>query len=168
MTYLTIFSTVLGLVNLLLVLAVLSRLRGQAQEVRERQIKMPVLPPGTTPEPFEATALDGSAVRTGDFRLVAFLSPACSLCHDRLPDLLAYAARSGQPLLAVLAGTREEVAELATEVGPSARVIVEEPEGPVWRAFGVRGLPAFYLLDGEGAVRGAGVEVSDLPAAEYV
>lgn len=173
MTYLIIFSTVLGVLNLVLVLALIARLRNQpVAGPAARQIPMPVLPPGATPGPFTATTPGGDTVDGDGIRLVGFFSPACSLCHERLPALLDYVARSRlrrQEVLAVLVGTPGEVAELAELAGPAATVVIEEEaEGPAWRAFGLRGLPAFYLLDEHGVIAGSGTEPAALPAAELV
>ncbi|MEV4310259.1 hypothetical protein [Nonomuraea sp. NPDC049624] len=176
MTYLLIFVTVLSVLNLLLVLALIARLRGSggargAGPAPER-IPLPVLPPGTTPAPFTATTRDGELVDAGAIRLVGFFSPACSLCGERLPGLLDYVRRGRfrrEEVLAVLIGTPDEVAELAARIGPAAKVVIEEePEGPVWRAFGLRGLPAFYLLDERGVISGSGTEPAALPTAEPV
>ncbi|MEU1721478.1 hypothetical protein [Nonomuraea sp. NPDC005692] len=176
MTYLIIFVTVLSVLNLLLLLALVVRLRGGGDAhgagPAPGRIPLPVLPPGAVPSSFAATTQEGEVVDAAGVRLVGFFSPACSLCGERLPDLLDYVRRGRfrrDEVLAVLIGAPGEVEELAARLRPAARVVVEEEaEGPVWRAFGLRGLPAFYLLDDRGVITGSGTEPAALPTAEPV
>ncbi|MEV7006957.1 TlpA disulfide reductase family protein [Streptosporangium sp. NPDC051022] len=173
MTYLvaaTVLSLTLTVLNLVVLLGVVARLRGltaaRPQGGGGHEVPLPVLPPGAAPEEFTATGLDGEPVGARDVRLVGFFTPHCSLCHERMPGFLEYAERGGmrrEDVLAVLIGERDEVAGLVAELRPVARVVVEEADGPVYRAFAVRGLPAMYLLDGRGVVRASGTDLTGFP-----
>ncbi|MEV8634545.1 TlpA disulfide reductase family protein [Streptosporangium sp. NPDC051023] len=178
MTYLvaaTVLSTTLTVLNLVVLLGVAARLRelaagrsrGHPQgHSQGHEALQPVLPPGATPEAFTAVDVDGDPVGAGGARLVAFFAPGCSLCHERMPQVLEYAGRGGlrrEDVLAVVIGDGDETDELVAELAPVARVVVEEIEGPVFRAFGVKGLPAMYLMDDRGVIRASGTDLTGFP-----
>ncbi|GAA4187387.1 hypothetical protein GCM10022252_20810 [Streptosporangium oxazolinicum] len=179
MTYLVaavVLCLTLTVLNLVVLLGVVSRLRllGAARPPGHShshghgrgEVPAPVLPPGATPAEFAATTLDGEPVDGRGARLVGFFTPQCSLCHERLPQVIEYAERGGfrrEDVLAVLIGDPEETSELAARLGAVARVVVEEIDGPVYRAFAVHGLPAMYLMDDRGAVRASGTDLTGFP-----
>ncbi|GAA3069180.1 TlpA disulfide reductase family protein [Streptosporangium carneum] len=173
MTYLvaaTVLSTALTVLNLVVLLGVVARLRVlTAAGTRGREgheAPQPVLPPGATPEAFTAVDVDGEPVDARGVRLVGFFTPHCSLCHERMPQVLEYAERGGlrrEDVLAVVIGDGEETAELVAELGPVARVVAEESGGTVFRAFGVKGLPAMYLMDDQGVIRASGTDLTGFP-----
>jgi hypothetical protein len=159
----------LALGNLALTLAVLSRLRtqpgpGATPDPGHRIL----LGPGESPAEFRETDLTGEpldrTVLAG--ALVGFFSPACEPCRERMPEFVAHARALGlaaDRVLAVLVGDWADVAALATELADAARVAVEPPDGPLQRAFDVRGLPAICLLDDAGTVVASGTDLVTFP-----
>lgn len=147
----------LGLVNLVLTLAMIRRLREQSGLIRMS------IEGATNPEPmmltagervgsFTATTTTGDPVDRGDLRgptLVGFLSPTCPMCLESLPGFVdrARAVPGGRDhVLAVLVGEQDEVTSLREALEPVAQVVVEYVAGPVATAFGVIGFPALALL----------------------
>ena len=173
MPYLTaavVLIGALGVVNLALMIAVVKRLaRSEADGVVADAGARPVLPPGERPEPFSVSSREGELFEPagGAGRLVGFFTPHCNLCHDRMPKFLQYARAAGlEPgqVFAVLVGSPGETAELAAQLSPVASV-VDEPDGggSVYEAFGVRGLPAMYLLDADGVILSSGTDLAGFP-----
>ncbi|GAA1631860.1 TlpA family protein disulfide reductase [Catellatospora bangladeshensis] len=98
-------------------------------------------------EPLSADQLDGDT-------LVGFLSPSCPACAESLPGFLARAEELGgrERVLAVVLGQGSAADALCERITPVARVVNEPERGPVSRAFGVDGYPAFALLSGHTVV----------------
>lgn len=148
----------LGLANLVLVVGLLHRLRRHdaLMQMMIDGVANPepmMLEAGQEVRPFSAATVDGVPVGSTDLRgrsLVAFLSPTCPACIDSLPLFLARAQLipgGAEQVLAVVVGRDGETAELRERLEPVARVVVEQPSGPVAAAFGVVGFPAFAVLD---------------------
>lgn len=165
MTYLIMAIVLVGLLataNLLLTFGVIRRLRVHTAEISSlgRQggdIGGDVAAPaGTAVAGFTATDGDGrpvgAEILTGR-RLVGFFSPDCKPCKERLPEFVEFASqRQGgrDGVLAVVVSSPAEAAETAGLLRPVARVVVEADQGVVQQAFGVKGFPAFVLIqDGE-------------------
>lgn len=68
-------------------------------------------------------------------------------------------------VFAVVVGPAENVTEKRDQLAPVARVVTEEQGGAVAAALGVKGYPAFALLDSSGSVRAAGTMVQDVSMA---
>jgi hypothetical protein len=103
MSYLTVAViglAVLGLVNLVFIVAMASRLREHSQQLA-RQGRPPApprrvgLPPGTLVPEFSVTTVSGAVVSTanllGERSLIGFFMPGCVPCHNQLPAFLAFA-----------------------------------------------------------------------------
>lgn len=111
------------------------------------------LPTGETVGSFTAADTDGRQVdlaTLGDRPLVGFFSPSCEPCKERLPHFVEYAAtRSGgrDNVLAVVVGSVTETADVVAGLRTVATVVVEPDQGPVQKAFGVTGFPAFVLVE---------------------
>lgn len=166
----SVLACVLGLLNLVLVLGVIKRLRESAQSAPIDSPKV-TIGPGDKPEPFAVEAADGSVVDSDGLAgaLVGFLSPDCDACHERLPQFLAYAEAVGRDrTIAVLVGTPDEVAEMAARIRPVARVVMEPSYGPMATAFSTIGYPAVVLLDSTGAVAHSGTSFATFPAAARI
>jgi hypothetical protein len=163
----SVLACVLGVLNLVLVMGVIKRLRDLAQSAPIDRPKV-TIGPGERPEPFAVEAVDGTVIDAAGLAgsLIGFLSPDCSACHERLPQFLAYAEAMGRDrTVAVLVGTPDELADLALQVRPLARVVMEPTSGPVATAFSTIGYPAVALLDGDGAVSHSGTSFATFPKA---
>ncbi|GAA1035871.1 hypothetical protein GCM10009557_45010 [Virgisporangium ochraceum] len=163
-----VLTTALGLLNLLLTFAVLRRLREAA--ARERDAASGVIGIGRTPADFAATDTDGRAVGRDDLTgrtLVGFFSTTCSACVEELPRFEARAgdlAGGRERVLAVVHGDPPAAEEMARRLAGVARVVVDDPHGPVGRAFEVRAYPAWCLLD-DGVVDRTDLGADPVPAA---
>jgi hypothetical protein len=167
---------VLTVLNLILTLGVLKRLREQSELLTSsggNQVADPLLRAGEVPDDFTGTTVDGEPVSRDDVsgaRLVAFLSPACSICEGQIPGLLdtARSMVGGRDnVLVVVVGKGEETAAYAEQFRNVAKVVVEPGNGPITRAFQLSGLPAFGLLDLDARVVTSATSIDrlDVPVA---
>ena len=145
--------------NLVFTYGVVRRLREHSERLAELDNhgeERPVQPPVGTPVPaFRAAtttgaAVMGSTVSEGEF-FVGFFSTTCPPCRERLPEFASLATKLGtERFLAVITGTPPEADELIAASAGALAVVVEEPDGPVTRAFGITALPTILrLTDGE-------------------
>lgn len=158
--------TALTLLNLVLLLGVVRRLRehetriaGIAEGGAEPEIMAPV---GHRVGDFTAETVDGRQVdraTLGMPALVGFFSPACDVCHERVPDFRKAAEEHLGSVLAVVIRDGKDPAELVADLDGAASVVLDEPDGPVAAAFGVRGFPAFALVGEGGVVQARGYEL---------
>ncbi|MDX6258487.1 MAG: hypothetical protein QOH84_175 [Kribbellaceae bacterium] len=165
----------IGLLNLVLSFGIIRRLRAQAtgQHAHSKQPK-PVIRPTTLEDgeriaEVDAVTIDGRTVElppTGP-SLVGFFSATCSTCKEQLIPFVVTADRQppGVRVLAIVGGTDEQAAPYVAELltARSGLLIVREDEdGPIQKAFGIRGFPAFVILE-DGEVQGSDFQVSALP-----
>lgn len=160
----------LCLLNLVVSLGLVRRLREQGEAGHHRHgtsdpgpIQLPV---GQPVPSFEARTVDGEAIGSADLTgrtLVGFFSPGCDACEVQLPLFVAAARESGRPPLAVVAGTNGTSAPYVEKLRGSAQVVQELDRGPIQQAFGVRGFPAFVLVE-DGVLGMNDYELSSLPA----
>ncbi|MEU9363638.1 hypothetical protein AB0D78_10455 [Streptomyces avermitilis] len=76
--------------------------------------------------------------------LVAFFSPNCGPCREKMPKFVAYASKlpGGRArALAVIVSGPEEGAEFVDALAPVARVVRETPDGALGAAFRARAYP---------------------------
>jgi hypothetical protein len=162
----SVLACLLGALNLVLVMGVIKRLREMAQPAATERPQVTIRP-GARPEPFTAEAVDGALIDADGLAntLVGFLSPECPACTERLPQFLEYARAIGgrDRTVAVLIGAPDELGDLATQVRPVARVVMEPSYGPVAAAFSTVGFPAVVLLDGAGVVSHSGTSFVTFP-----
>jgi hypothetical protein len=175
LTALVVFVGVLGLLNLVLTLGVIRRLREHTELISSRPPQAPdaMLPAGTTIADFVATTLDGGVVTRediSDMTLVAFLSPACDLCEEQVPLLLERAREmpgGRDRVWVVVVGKGEETQPYAERFREVATVFIEPANAPLPLAFSLNGYPAFGLVDRGGTVLAStfGISRLDLPVA---
>jgi thiol-disulfide isomerase/thioredoxin len=180
MTYLFAAVTALAVVcllNLVLVLGVLRRLRmtedaaGGAHRGAFTGLRV-----GTRPEPFVVRSLDGGRLTEAEFAgagptLIGFFSPGCGPCTTQAPLFAARAAAwPGGPdrVLVVIVDDTEEAAAFAEPFVAVARVVVDGLPGAVATAFAVTAFPSFGVLDDAAMVRAEATRVDALPAAPAV
>ncbi|WP_431919655.1 peroxiredoxin family protein [Nonomuraea jabiensis] len=167
MPYLTAAVVLIGVLcvlNLLLTLGLMRRIR-QLGEGNVQHAGPPLaLGPGSPIGEFAAVTVDGEPVSHDSIAgLVGFFSAGCEPCHKLLPQFVAHARALGrQNVLAVVAG---DDAEMVTALTPVARVVEEDFDGPVAGAFQNTWTPAVYLLGSDHRVVAAGGRLEDLPVA---
>jgi thiol-disulfide isomerase/thioredoxin len=173
-------AIILGIVNLLFMLALTRRIRAAGAGP---VIDMPPgssppayrLPPGSKPGYFEAITTAGALVSpvslAGGRALVGFFAPACAPCHAQLPGFVELAKTvPGGPsqVLAVVSGVPEVATEFASGLADVASVVLEHGTrgamGPVEHAFASYAKPTFYLLAPDGTVESGGVAIAALTA----
>lgn len=168
MVYLAVAVAVVGAVatlNLLLTLGVIRRLR----EHTERLAAAPaggglgpppdlMLPVGQRPGEFRAETVDGVELSLAGLAapvLLGFFSPLCEPCREWVPRFVQAAAelpKGRAQALAVVVGDGAESGDEVAELRRVAQVVVEPLDGPVSRAFGVRGWPALCRVDADGFI----------------
>lgn len=165
MPYLTaavVLLAVLGMLNLLLTLAIVRRMRTTHQQPPEP------LTQGSAIRPFTTKTIDGRIVSERDLRggrsLVGYFSPGCPPCEAARPRFVAYAAGlDRERVLAVIVdGTADDVAD---DLAAVARVVVASERDTVVEALSAYGYPAVFLLDEDGRVLAADTTVDGLPMA---
>jgi thiol-disulfide isomerase/thioredoxin len=175
MTLLSVAVALVGalcLIDLVLTLGVVRRLRDHGTRLSAMS-DMGLDPnalrePGTAVDPFTATDVDGVALSLADLAeptLVAFFTPNCPACEEKLPQFLAFAASfpGGRArTLAVVAGESGGV-KYRTALAEVAAVVVERERGPVQKAFGATAFPTFLVVV-DGVVVSSTHDVADLPA----
>jgi peroxiredoxin len=172
MPFLTAAVTLVGvlcLVDLLLTVAVIRRLRGHGTRLAELQAtSRPMgprfLPVGSGAPEFSSQTVDGELVShatlAGGPCALAFLESSCQPCRDRVPDLRSFAAEmpGGRArVLAVVTGEGDAADGIIDALREVARVVSGPHAAPIVTAFEVAGFPAFYAFEG-GAVRAAGAD----------
>lgn len=161
----------LCLVDLVLTLGVVRRLRDHSERLAALSDIGPDLEtirgPGGAVDPFTATSTAGTPVALDDLTeptLVGFFSPDCSSCAEKLPAFRSYAE-------AFPGGKDRTLAIVASEAGgltyrsalsAVAAVVVERELGPVQKAFGIRGFPAFAVVV-DGVIVQSSHDVAELP-----
>lgn len=170
MPYLTAATVMFGaltILNLLLTVTVLRRLRDQGHHEDHPAPELPFAMPesgGPAPE-VDTVDVDGRPVSLpGDVRLVGFFSGTCKACRDHVRPFLAYVAdMRGGDALAVLSGTAEDTEDLVTALGGGTRVVREAQGGPVASGFDVSVFPSFFLLGPDGTIVASHTSIRLIP-----
>lgn len=162
----------LCLVDLVLTLGVVRRLRDHSERLALLQgyqaDEETVCKPGSAVDPFTTTSTTGEAVSLADLAeptLVGFFAPDCPSCEEKLPSFVSYARAfpgGKRRTLAVVAGEAGGVKYRTALAEVAAAVVVERELGPVQKAFGTSGFPAFAVVV-DGVVVQSTHDVADLP-----
>jgi hypothetical protein len=100
-------------------------------------------------------------------RVVAFFAAGCSACPERVPAFLDYLRVNEvtrDAVLVVITSSQPEPVSYQERLAEAAPVCPEAHDGAVSTAFSVRAFPAFFVLDGAGAVIAFSHEPPALPA----
>jgi len=169
MLYLTAAVVVVGavgLLNLILSLGIIKRLRDQAQV---DSAGTGLLAAGNTVSDFVARAVDGRPVSRGSLEIgavVGFFSPTCQPCKEILPAFADYAATAPggrAQVFAVVVGEAAQASDLISRLGPVATVLLARPGEPIVTSFAASGFPALYLMGEAGLVAASGHSMEVLP-----
>ncbi|MGF1510723.1 MAG: FAD:protein FMN transferase [Myxococcota bacterium] len=120
----------------------------------------------------QALQLDGTSAPLASLisdrhgTLVVFATVWCRICIEELPHLSAWKKEhEGARVLYVMSGTKAARTRDHCEaygVDPEF-VVIADHDGKVADAFGVRGTPSLYLVDGKDRLRGPFKRVSEVP-----
>lgn len=165
----------IGLLNLVLTFGIIRRLREQPASQHQHpgipanNVRPTTLELGEQLAGVDAVTIDGTAVQlpAAGRSLVGFFSPSCSTCREQIIPFVVTAERepADVQVLAVVAGPDDEAASSYVEELLAGRsevlVIREDEDGPVQKAFGIKGFPAFAIVE-EGDLRATDFQVSAL------
>ena len=167
---------VLGVLNLLFTFGVVRRLREHSELITQGAggtapggAGAPSLAVGTQVGDFTGVTRDGDRVSreqlTGE-TVVAFLTPGCAPCAERLPGLVDLTAGwpggRSRTLVVVVAGDAGAAGEYVEALVATTRVVLESPGGALATAFGVQGYPVFGVVDGSGVVLRSTMDPAEL------
>lgn len=166
-----VLLALVSLVNLVLTVGVVRRLREHSQKLAEvSAVASPMLDVGSTIEEFSAVTVDGATLRREDLSsgtTVGFFDAHCETCHELLPSFVAEARRvpgGRDRVLAVVRDDNGDGGDLVSPLREIARVVVERRRGPVALAFHVKAVPSFCRLDADRTIIVAGYEPALDPA----
>ncbi len=169
-TWLSLLS-MLCLLNLLFTFGVIRRLREHTSQLasqRNTRGERVMLGPGEQVGDFVATTTRGLEISRASLvglTLVGFFSPHCPACQERLPSFVTRVASmpgGRAQVIAVVVGSAEETVQLQAQLADAAQVVVQPDQSDLVRAFGVRGFPAFALVDTDGTVLDSGYHLDDI------
>ncbi|WP_433790278.1 hypothetical protein [Actinoplanes sp. CA-252034] len=157
----------LTLLNLLLTFGVIRRLRTRPANTI---VSTPgFLTPGSLIGDFTAHDRDGRAVSRTELSgrtLIGFFSPGCDACRDRLPDFVSAAGVFGRERsLAIVMSDALSASDYLPSLTPVARVVLDEPDGPLISAFAITAFPSFFVVGPDARIVAGGVALDDLPIA---
>ncbi|GAA2216075.1 TlpA family protein [Nonomuraea monospora] len=168
-----VFVGLLSAVNLLLLLAVIRRLREHANVLRTvagSPVPPAFTPPGTRLPDFTATDTTGAPVSRATFgaaggtTVVGMFSTDCSACDEHLPEFAERVRHLGRDrVLALVVGGGPKAETFTAALAGHATVVTEERDGHLYTAFGRPPFPGFYLVDGAGAVTASAHSTHELP-----
>jgi hypothetical protein len=175
-----VLVALLCLLDLVLTLGVIRRLKEhttQLEQLLQGAVGADPLPPvGATVGEFVAAATNGVTVSQDMLKsvdalpvetLVAFFSPQCEPCREKLPGFLDHAGRwrnDQRRVVTVVTGPVEQATEMADLTTPVGITVLDGNDGPVSRAFRVTATPGFCLVDGTGRVTAADYDLDRMPA----
>ncbi|WP_037679618.1 hypothetical protein [Streptomyces griseus] len=153
--------------DLILTVGVIKRLREHSEELaRVDRGPRPAISRGDAVAPFETLTVQGERLTHEELvneTVVAFFTPGCKACGEKLPEFLAHAQDlpgGRRQAVAVVVGDEEDkTAAYAAQFASVARVVVEEHGGPISQAFSVIGFPS--LLEVARDTRGVLVVTDD-------
>lgn len=159
----------LGVVNLLLCVGIVRRLREHTEILNNRQGdggSPPMRAAGQAIGDFQAVTAGGEVISRASLvgtTMFGAFTLGCEPCQERLPLFLEQAAALDRDqVFALVAGPADDAADYVARLNAVARVVREDANGPVTAAFAVEGFPAFALVDADGVVLSSGTNLSVL------
>jgi thiol-disulfide isomerase/thioredoxin len=158
-----------GVLNLLLTFGVIRRLREHNELLSSgaggaRPITT-MLAVGESVAPFSATTVDGRSISRDQLAgpiLIGVFAAGCEACREYLPNFVesaaVYPGGRQQVLAVVVAHDDSAAAPYVDELAEIANVVRDVRGGPTLTALGVKGYPAFAIVDHEGKVRASAID----------
>jgi hypothetical protein len=156
---------VLCLVNLLVMVGILRRMRAAADW---HPGPLFTLGPGSAVGEFSVITTTDEPVSNDTLAgMVGFFSAGCEACHELLPAFLERAREMEREKVLAVAGAGDE--ETVRALAPVARVVVAGLDGgPLARAFQNTWTPALYMVGDDHRVVAVGTRMEELPAGTRV
>ena len=160
----------LGVLNLLLTVTVIRRLRQAPSVLGGHSAEQRLLRVGATVTGFSSTTVDGLRITGTSFHaptLVTFFSTDCGACTDEIPHVVAWLERHRYPraqALAVVTGDPDQAGPFLDALRERVALVVEPVHGALSTAFATTAFPACYLVDATGTVLAAASAIDDLVA----
>jgi thiol-disulfide isomerase/thioredoxin len=155
---------VIAVLNLVLTLGVLRRLREQAAAPVLHDRRLPAV--GAAVTDFHTVDVEGRELSLHDLTgpaVVGFFTPGCAPCEALLPQFVAAAAEPDRQAIAVIvADPGEDESDYRRLLAPAARTVVERPHGTMQRAFGAGVFPTIAVLDAHHTVTASSFDVAAL------
>jgi len=152
LTAVVILVGLLCVLDLLLTLGVIKRLREHTELLSAADNAPSALAVNSEVADFHVATVDGELLRSemldGE-TLVAFFSPSCGPCQERLPEFVEYARAwpgGRDRTLVVVVGEEAEAVAPVAALSPVARVAVEGPDGALASAFEVNAYPTVLMI----------------------
>jgi hypothetical protein len=144
--------TALVTLNLILLAAVIRRLREHAEQfaaIAPRPTSS--LREGAEPPLLAATTVDdvflGPDLFAGHPVTIAFFSAACEACRAHLREFLEWAGEAGPDgTVMIVSGDAADSADLVEPARRHTHVVVEESSGPITSGFEVEAFPCFIVM----------------------
>jgi len=160
-----VLAAALGLLNLMIVLSIMRRLRERA-EVPTDSRRAPIIPAGLTVANFATTTVSGAAVSRAALTgptLVGFFEEDCGPCDAALPRFVATAGayRKARVLAVVIAADDNPETNLVARLRQVGDVVREQRGSTLQAAFRVAAHPVFAVVEPGGVVRSSYAEVTD-------
>ena len=173
MNVVVVLVAVVAVLNLVLTMGVIRRLReqqGALAALRRHEQRLPSV--GAVVTDFDTVDADGRRLSHRDLTgpaLVGFFTPGCEPCRALLPRFVAELADSGRRGVAVIVTEPgEDDTEYRQSLARVARVVIERPHGTVQRAVGTDVYPTIVALDEHLTVTASGTDEAALRAARAV
>jgi thiol-disulfide isomerase/thioredoxin len=150
----------LTVLNLVLLFAVIRKLRDQPQQPQFVPQTMDV---GTAVRRFETTTTTGATITEESLTstVVAFVSPSCAPCRDLVASIREMAPRLRDPLLLVVVEELDDATRAAVAGVDGVTIVADEQSTAVTSAFGVSSYPTVARLEGRLVVR-SGSQLADV------
>ncbi|MDV3240336.1 MAG: protein disulfide oxidoreductase [Methylocaldum sp.] len=108
------------------------------------------------PPPIRATALDGTALDVpkpeGRPAVIYFWASWCQICKAMQSSIRSLARDTPLVSVALLSGDETEVREYVKREGFEFPVVLDQ-DGAIGRDYGIRGVPAVFILGPDGHIR---------------
>ncbi|WP_053736634.1 hypothetical protein [Nocardia sp. NRRL S-836] len=150
----------LTVLNLVLLFAVIRKLRDQPQQP---EFVPQTLTPGSAVRRFEAKTTTGATITEESLTsmVVAFVSPSCAPCRDLVASIRQTVPRLGEPLLLVVVEELDDATRAAVAGVDGVTVVADTESNALTSAFGVSSFPTVARLDGR-LVVSSGSKLTDV------
>jgi thiol-disulfide isomerase/thioredoxin len=166
---------VIALLNLVLTMGVIRRLREQAAmgTPQRQEQRLPTV--GAAVGDFSTVDVHGRELSLGDLTgpaVVGFFTPSCAPCQALLPQFIAQVGALAEPgwhaVAVIVAEPGEDDAEYRQLLAPVARTVVETPHGALQHAFGAEAFPTIAVIDGHHTITASSFDAAALPGKQAV